>query len=188
MPKTLNEMYADLIGLNEGATGNIAYEFSHAKGGNSGYSFGKVQWDVKNNSGARLILSKIGFTPDEIQSIVNETVDPRQWNDRLLAGKDSIDAADQTQLSYCLDAAMNVVTAHGVPVSNPDGILALADHTNQFGSCGEGMMTWLLALGRPVTANDVLNFDLTETKYGKECPADCRRRIANVLKVVADNA
>ena len=183
MGKTLNEMFASIIGLNEGATGNIAYEFHHAKGGTSGWSFGKVQWDVKNNSGARLILSKIGFNPDEIQGIVDESVDPRQWNSRLLAGKVTIDAADVTQLSYCLNKGLNFAVDHGIPVENPSGILALADAENQYGNLGAGTAQFDTALGHPVTAADVLAWRL-QTKYGRECPDDCKRRIQNVMGVV----
>ena len=184
--KSLNEMFADVIALNEGATGNIAYQFVHAKGGTSGWSFGKVQWDVKNNSTARDILSQIGFSPSEIQSIVDETVDPRQWNDRLLSGKDIIDQADVNQLSYCLNQGLNFSTSHGIPVENPGGILAIADAENQYGSLGDGTATFYANLGHEITADDVLAWRL-QTKYGRECPDDCRRRIVNVKKVIALN-
>lgn len=185
--KTLNEMFAEVIGLNEGATGDLAYRFSHAKGGKSGWSFGKVQWDVKNNLSARNILLQIGFSHDEVMAIVNETVDPRQWNARLLAGKDVIDRQDINQLSYCLNQGLNFSTSHGIPVESPGGVLAIADAENQYGSLGEGTATFDKNLGHPVTADDVLAWRL-QTKYGMECPDDCRRRINNVKQVVNENA
>ena len=182
--RTLNAMFNQVI-LNNELSGNlrVAYEFSHASGGTSGYSFGRCQFDVRNNSTARSILSKLGFTAAEVLAIQDETVDPRQWNARLAAGSEIIDDADTTQLSYCLDGALDFATSFGVPVTNPEGILALADAINQYGSIGAGCAEFLKALDHPVVSADVLAWRL-QTKYGKECPTDCKRRIAGVMQVV----
>jgi hypothetical protein len=42
----------------------------------------------------------------------------------------------------------------------------------------------MAALDKPVTAESVLAFKLNHTKYGKEHPADCRRRYTNLIKIV----
>jgi sulfur carrier protein ThiS len=185
--KSLNEMFDEVI-LNNELSGNLdaAYRFSHAEGGTSGWSFGRSQFDVKNNSTARALLSKLGFTASQVLAIQDETADPRQWNDRLKAGAAIIDAADTDQLSYCLGIALNFATAHGIPVENPSGILGLADYCNQYGTPGAESAAYYTTLGHPVTAADVLNFKLNHTAYGKANPADCRRRYAGVMKAITD--
>lgn len=185
MEQTLNEMFDGVI-LNNELSGILAaaYRFSHASGGTSGWSFGRCQFDVKNNASVPTLLRKLGFTNEEMNSIITEAVDPRQWNARLLAGSAIIDEADTAQLTYCLDKALNFITTYGIPVESPGGILASADYCNQYGSEGQGAVAYYKPLGRPITAEDVLAFKLTLTKYGENHPADCRRRYAGVMKVV----
>jgi hypothetical protein len=183
--KTLNEMLDDVI-LNNELSGVLAaaYRFSHASSGKSGWSFGRCQFDVKNNSAARALLSKLGFTTTEVLSIQDETMDPRRWNARLLAGSATIDQADTAQLSYCLDQAMNFAINYGVPVQSPGGVLALADYANQYGAPGAQSAAFYKALGHPVTPDDVLYFKLHDTEYGGKDPADCKRRYAGVMAVL----
>ena len=183
--QTLNEMLDAAI-LNNELSGILAaaYRFSHAKGGKSGWSFGRCQFDVKNNHNALIVLSKLGFTMAEIQSIVNETVDPRQWNDRLASGSAIIDEADTNQLTYCLDQGLNFATSYGVPVENPSGIIGIADYANQYGAPGDGSAAYYKSLGRPITAEDVLQFKLEHTAYGQENPEDCRRRYDGVMAAI----
>jgi hypothetical protein len=45
------------------------YTLKHASGGNSGYSFGASQWDVKNNDEAKAILKAIGVNAALIQKM-----------------------------------------------------------------------------------------------------------------------
>jgi len=183
--KTLNDLFYDIILLNEldGDTAAIL-RFSHAEGGTSGYSFGLTQLDVKNNDQATACLRDCGFTDAEIQSIKDETVDPRQWNSRLNAAV--VQGYDTAQLAYCLDKAIDFGGAFQVPMENPSGILALADYINQYGLPGHGSADFYRSLGHPVTAQDVLIFKLGSTKYGKEHSADCKRRYDNIMKVLAE--
>ncbi|PKN20071.1 MAG: hypothetical protein CVU71_06860, partial [Deltaproteobacteria bacterium HGW-Deltaproteobacteria-6] len=55
LKKLLNDMYM----ANELKNGYGAYEISHAQKGNSGYSFGPVQWDLKKNDAGRDIFIDI---------------------------------------------------------------------------------------------------------------------------------
>jgi hypothetical protein len=183
--ETLNEMFDGVI-LNNELSGILAaaYRFSHASGGTSGWSFGRCQFDVKNNASVPTLLRKLGFTNEEMNSIITEAVDPRQWNARLVAGSAIIDEADTAQLSYCLNKALNFDTTYGIEVESPSGILAGADYCNQYGSEGNGAVIYYKALKRAITAQDVLNFKLTQTKYGRENPEDCKRRFNGVMKVV----
>ena len=188
--KNLNELFYDVILANE-LEGDVgaALRFSHAPGDKSGYSFGVCQFDVKNNDTARKCLEEIGFSDEEIQGIVAETVDVKRFNGRLAAGAEVIQKYDEAQLTYCLDKAMNFGGAFGFPVESPSGVLGLADYVNQYGLPGSGSARFYKSLGRPVNALDVLIFKLGSTKYGQEHGQDCRRRYGNIVKVLeAQNA
>jgi len=67
--------------------------------------------------------------------------------------------------------------------------LMTADTVNQFGSLGDGSAAHLLALSKPVTADDILAMKLT-WKYAMTVPggkADTKRRYSNVITVVKNN-
>lgn len=189
MSQSLNEMFNDLIFANElGSNPRLAYEFSDPDGirsGKSGYSFAACQFDVQNNSNALLCLKECGFTDAEIQGLVSQTVDVKPLASKLKNNKEIVDRWSEQQLSYCLQKALSFDVEFGIPVESPGGILAGADYVNQYGSQGNGAKAYYLALGRPITALDVLNFKLTNTKYGKEHSADCKRRHDNLLKILS---
>jgi hypothetical protein len=189
--KTLNEMFYRVIVLNE-LSGNLnaALKFSDPDGvhsGKSGWSFGVCQFDVQNNSQAIACLRECSFNETEIHGIINQTVDVKPFTARLKAHAEIIERYSTEQLSYCLNKATNFDLDFGIPVESPGGILAGADYVNQYGSQGNGAKVYYKALGRPVTAKDVLNFKLGNTKYGHEHPDDCRRRYNNILKVIAES-
>ena len=186
--RTLNEMFYDVILLNE-LSGNLnaALRFSDPDGvlsGKSGWSFGVCQFDTQNNSQALACLRECGFTEAEIQGIVNQTIDVKPLNAKLKAHADIIERYSTVQLSYCLDKALNFYTERGIAVENPGGIMATADAINQYGSVGDGFAEYMRKFARPVIAYDVLKWRM-QTKYGREHPDDCIRRIQNVLSVCA---
>jgi len=188
--KSLIEYFNKLIFLNElGGNPRLAYEFTDPDGertGKSGWSFAPCQYDVQNNPNALLCLAECGLTDAEIQGLVNQDIDPKPLAAKLKTNKDVVDRWSAKQLSYCLQKALDFDVAKGIPVENPSGILAGADYVNQYGSQGNGAYAYYKALGRPITALDVLNFKLENTAYGKKRPADCRRRYDNLLKVLAE--
>jgi hypothetical protein len=189
--KSLNEMFYDIIVLNElGGDLSLSLKFSDPDGartGKSGWSFGPCQFDTQNNSQALACLRECGFTEAEITGIVNQTIDIHPMNAKLAQCGEIVEKYSTAQLSYCLQKALNFDTDFGIPIESPDGILAGADYVNQYGSQGNGAKAYYQSLGRPVTAQDVLDFRLT-TLYGRNHPADCKRRIANVLTIVAENS
>ena len=184
--ETLNDLFRKLILLNE-LSGNLdaALRLSLCSGGKSGYSFGESQLDINNNPAAVACLKECGFSDLEISLLQAKQVDPHTFTPRLQAHADIIAKYDEAQLSECLDRALNFDSDHGVPLADTAAILAEADFDNQYGSQGNVQLAWLLALGRPITAVDILNFKLSETVYGKENPGDCKRRFANIAKVLA---
>ena len=59
----------NVIALNE-ISGNtaVAYRFSRASGGNSGYSFGRSQFDVSNNPAvSQFLRNKCDFSDEDIK-------------------------------------------------------------------------------------------------------------------------
>jgi hypothetical protein len=185
--ETLNALFRKVILANE-LENNLAaaLRFSDPDGvfsGKSGWSFGISQFDTQNNDQALKCLAECGFSSAEIQSIVKQTVDVKPFNARLAAHADVIAKYDEAQLSGCLTAALNFATSRGIPVVNPGGILAIADQTNQYGPPGDGTAAFYLVLHHPVDVQDVLAWRL-QTKYGEEHPADCRRRIQNILAIL----
>ena len=186
--KTLNQMLYDIIVLNE-LDGNLnaSLRFSDPDGvlsGKSGWSFGPCQFDTQNNSAALACLRDCGFTESEIEGVVKQSIDVRPLAAKLQANAAVVERYSTDQLTYCLNKAAAFVTDFGIPVESPGGILAGADYINQYGSEGNGAKLYYQALGRPVTAEDVLAFKLSNTKYGKEHPSDCRRRYDNLMKVI----
>lgn len=187
--QTLNSLFHKLILANE-LDNNLAtaLRFSDPDGklsGKSGWSFGVCQYDTQNNDSALQCLKECGFSVPEIKGIVEQTVDIKPFSARLQEHADIVEKWDTLQLSYCLNKALNFQTEHGLVMADNAAILACADYINQYGSQGSGMLAWFKKLGRPIVAEDVLSFKLNYTKYGKEHPADCRRRYANLVKLMS---
>lgn len=186
--KTLNELFREVILANE-LENNLAFalRFSDPDGtrsGKSGWSYGVCQFDTRNNDAAIACLKECSFTAAEIEGIVHQTIDVKPLAAKLIAHADIVARYDAQQLSYCLNKALNFDSDYGIPVAGTAAILAGADYVNQYGSQGQGAVAYYKSLGRPITAEDVLNFKLSCTKYGKEHPGDCRRRYDNLIKIV----
>jgi hypothetical protein len=188
--ESLNELFYKVILLNE-LSGNVSYalKFSDPDGvrsGKSGWSFGVCQYDTQNNANALLCLYECGFTKEEVTGIVHQNIDVKALEYKLKNHVDIIQKWDTLQLTYCLNKALNFDTDYGIPVQSPDGILAGADYVNQYGSQGNGARDYYKKLGRPITAKDVLEFKLNNTRYGKVHPKDCERRYNNIIKVLTE--
>ncbi len=64
-------------------------------------------------------------------------------------------------------------------------ILALADYVNQYGSIGPAFIEHLNEKDIDgLTIEEVQEWKLKHTKYGREHPKDCERRYKNILKVL----
>lgn len=190
--KSLNELFRCLILANElDNTIDLAFRFSDPDGGRSGksgWSFGVCQFDTRNNDQALKCLAAMGFTRDEIDGIVDQTIDVRPFAARLKAHSDIIAEYDEAQLSRCLFSAMNFCAAHNLPVVDTGAILASADYVNQYGSQGEQFAAFVKGLERPLVAEDILDFKLMHTVYGERFPRDCKRRYDNLVDLMKHNA
>lgn len=186
--KTLNELFRLVILANELSNNlKFALRFSDPDGvrsGKSGWSFGVCQFDTQNNGQALGCLRECGFTEAEIDGIVRQSIDVKPLAARLAAHADVVAKYDELQLSHCLNKALGFDERHGIPVADTSAILAGADYVNQYGSQGQGAVAYYRALARPITAEDVLNFKLAKTKYGREHGDDCRRRYRNIIDIL----
>ena len=188
--KTLNELFYLVILANElGNNLSAAWRFSDPDGasGRSGWSFGLCQFDTRHNSAALKCLAACGFTETEIDGIIAQTVDVKPFAARLAAHAEVIERYDTDQLSYCLNKALEFNVCHGIIMTDTTALLAVADYVNQYGSEGEGIAAYFndIDLQRPIIGQDVQDFKLSRTKYGREHRADCERRYSNICDIVA---
>lgn len=189
MDTTLNELFRKVILYNE-VDGNekAILRFSDPDGpsGRSGWSFGLCQFDTRHNDMAVACLKECGFTDEEISGVVNQSISIKPLEAKLNAC--IVAKYDTAQLSQCLNAALNVTTSNGIMALDTAAILALADYINQYGSIGLGFIAYLneLDLTRNITIDDVQDWKLNHTKYGKEHPNDCKRRYYNILRVLGE--
>lgn len=187
--KTLNELFYDVILQNElGGNPSAALRFSDPDGpsGRSGWSFGLCQFDTKHNDRALECLAECGFDQTTINNIVMQNIDVRPLSVKLMANSNIVEKYDQEQLTYCLNKALEFNVAHGIIMVDATALLCVADYVNQYGSEGEGIAAYFNGIDteHPITAQDVQDFKMNHTKYGKEHPADCQRRYDNILKVM----
>lgn len=169
-----------------GGNAEAAYRFSDADGpqGRSGYSFGLCQFDLSHNREAETILGQCGFTPSEITALKRQEVDARQYNQRLAAQRDVIDAADRRELAGIISHVRNVERLKAFRFADELAVLAAADYHNQFYMSINGKLaTYCALLGRPVTHADIFDFVLHQTAWGKKRPDDVRRRHSNVRRI-----
>lgn len=182
-------VFRAIILLNE-LEGNIAhaYRFSDPDGtnrGKSGWSFGVCQFDIANNPAATLCLRECEFTTDEIEGLRRQRIDIAAMNRKLACSSKVVDKWDNRQLSECLSVPLELCRKSGVRFADNEAPLHIADYHNQFYmSKGGKLHQFLLGLGRPVAARDILDFKLNKTLWGAERPDDVRRRYNNIVKVL----
>ena len=188
------ELLRQILLLNElEGNQNAAYRFSDPDGvktGKSGWSFGESQFDTQNNPIALECLKQCGFTLEQIDGIVKQTVDIKPLNAILKQKAEIIDRYDRVQRLSCLRRVKSIAVAKGIIYADDKAVLAAADYDNQFHMSAKmepGYLCYhLTKIGRPVTAKDIFKFKLT-TKWGRKRPDDVKRRAANIEKVFTDS-
>lgn len=195
MPRTQDELvglFEKVILANE-LSNNVAYAYKFSdpdgvRSGKSGWSFGRSQFDTKNNPLALKCLSECGFDDTVIKGIVNQSIDVAPFNAKLRAGQAVIDRYDLVQFRACICKAQAVIKKHGITLVDDTALLAIADYDNQYYLSDRDkpgyLVHYLKRLGRPASARDILTFKLEHTKYGKEKPGDCERRYNNLIRIM----
>ena len=169
----------NLLALNE-ISGNtrVAYRFSNAGTGNSGYSFGRSQFDVTNNKYARQFLKlECDFTDRDIKRLL--AMDPQidDLNAKLYKHRHQIDNYDKFHVSQMID---HVLKLQRLPQMDEEAFTHLVDYHNQFNLSIGGKMHRFLQSKKQIDSYDILNFKLNELKWGREQPGDVRRRWNNI--------
>jgi len=191
---SLAEKFRKIILANElGGDLNLALKFSDPDGvrsGKSGWSFGVCQFDLQNNSLAASCLRECGFTQDEIDGLIAQTMDPRPLEDKLRTAAATVARYDEVQLNGCIERAHYLLDRFSIRPVDDAALLAVADYDNQYGLSGVNkpgyLIGYLTGLKRSFIAHDVLDFKLNGTKYGREHPEDCTRRHNNVVKIAKE--
>lgn len=181
--KTRN-VFTEVISENEvGGDVNAAYEFSLAKGGNSGYSFGITQIDVNNNPWAGIALRDMEFTTDEVIALRSRKVtDLTPYDAKLKAHKDIVAKWDLKQIDECLTWPI-YLCADKVTWQDRRAFLGVCDYHNQIGmSKGGKLHSYLMGLKIPVTLEIIRDFKLG-ILWGKNDPEDVERRYETILRL-----
>ena len=170
----------NVIALNE-ISGNLkfAYKFSKASGGTSGWSFGRSQFDTKNNPNAiKFLKNKCGFSDSDINILLSTDDEVIELNNKLREHMKDIDAYD---LEHTQEMIKHVMSLSGMPeLENERVFVHLVDYHNQFNLSVNGKMHNYLKTLKIATCENILNFKLSQTKWGKERPADVIRRYTNI--------
>lgn len=170
----------NIIALNE-ISGNkaIAYRFSKATGGNSGYSFGRSQFDVSNNPFvSQFLRNKCGFTADEINTLLSLKKDIERLNEKLKEHKKEIDEYDLQHTKEMIKHSCLLLA--DLDVENEETFVHIIDYHNQFNLSKNGKMHKYLQTLNFATCENILKFKLENTKWGKTHPADVNRRYNNI--------
>lgn len=180
--KELNfDQVLEIISLNEvSGKREIAYKFSYAGSGNSGYSFGLSQFDVSNNATAREFLLKNGFTKVEVQRLLNMDKNIYDLNQKLKGLSHQIDLLDK---EHIMESCKYVASLSGIPPLSVKTFIHLVDYHNQFNLSKNGKMhNFLKANKNYLLSCEVLEWKLKNTKWGRENPQDAWRRYKNIEK------
>lgn len=170
----------DAIAMNE-ISGNLSvpYRFSRASGGNSGYSFGRSQFDVSNNRYAVIFLrKKCNFMSKDINILLRLDKDVSELNKKLREHKKEIDEYDLQHTNEMITYVGTLLS--DLDVENEETFVHLVDYHNQFNLSKNGKMHKYLKTLNFATCENILNFKLNQTKWGKEHPHDVKRRYNNI--------
>lgn len=173
------EKVMNVIALNEiSGNENVICKFSFA-GGISGYSFGRSQFDVKHNSKAREFLkNKCEFTVGDIERLLKLDKNINDLNKKLKKHRKEIDELDKEHIR---DMVNYVATLSGLPeFADEKTFVHLVDYHNQFNLSKNGLMYRFIKNKKILKSEDILNFKLKETKWGREQPRDVKRRYNNI--------
>lgn len=172
----------DAIAMNE-ISGNlsVAYRFSRASGGNSGYSFGRSQFDVSNNPFvSQFLRNKCGFTAEE-NTLLRLEKDVTELNNKLREHKKEIDDYDLQHIKNMIKYVGGILS--DLEVESEETFIHLVDYHNQFNLSYNGKMHKYLKTLKFATCENILNFKLNQTKWGKEHPQDVKRRYNNIKRM-----
>ncbi len=168
----------NVLALNE-ISGNerVITKFSFA-GGISGYSFGRSQFDVKHNPSSRnFLINRCNFTQAEIDRLLALDKNIDDLNEKLSKYRKEIDEYDMKHVQEMIDY---VSSLEDIPDISLKTFVHLVDYHNQFSLSKNGKLHSWIKEKDTLTSQDVQDFKLQQTKWGKEHPQDVKRRWNNI--------
>lgn len=186
----LLEKFRRILVANElGGDLSLAYHFSDPDGvrtGKSGYSFGVCQFDLLNNSSAAQCLRDCSFPEEAIAALKSQNITATEvaaLGVMLHKWSWIVDAWDRTEMERTLAHVLSTFEVVGLVIEE-SVLLHLCDYHNQFGLAPRGKcVRYMLALGRPITAEDVLDYKKS-TLWGQKRPDDVERRHRNIKEIL----
>lgn len=126
----------------------------------------------------KFLKNKCGFSDSDINILLSTDDEVIELNNKLREHMKDIDAYD---LEHTQEMIKHVMSLSGMPeLENERVFVHLVDYHNQFNLSVNGKMHNYLKTLKIATCENILNFKLSQTKWGKERPADVIRRYTNI--------
>jgi hypothetical protein len=164
----------------------LAYKFSDPDGiqtGKSGYSFGRVQFDIENNWIAIECLRACGFRPKDLDRLFEQRGDISDLDRKLSDKSNIVDQYDRSHVESSVHHCATVLGSSGVQLKDTETMIHIIDYHNQFYLSRDGKMhNWLKGRAGEINSKDILYFKLHFTKWGESDHGelDIRRRWVNI--------
>jgi len=189
----LDALRRALVANELGGHTGLAYRFSDPDGpGRSGYSFGLCQFDLRHNRMASQALLESGFSPVQVEKLVNQTCTEEELSRYNAAlgrspGRDFVDRLDSEELVRIVIHVAQVISNAGLALAGEEVFIHLADYHNQYRlDFGGKAVRHFRPFGRTITAADVLEYKLA-TAWGQKRPDDVKRRWNNIVKICRED-
>lgn len=182
------ELVAAAFTQNEiGGKTELAYSFSDPDGvrsGRAGWSFGRSQFDLSHNPLGRKCLAECGFSEKTIRELIiqDASLDMFELNAELVENFEIIDRYDRENFISSIEHCYWLLVQSKIQLADNETLVHIVDYHNQFFLSPNGKLHRWLA--RPevsiVSSEDILNFKLNETLWGRKRPDDVKRRFENI--------
>jgi hypothetical protein len=171
-----------------GGDESYIYQFSDPDGrrtGRSGYSFGRVQFDIRHNWDGIECLRDCGFKPGDLEKLFKqEEVDISDLNSKLRVRSSIVDEYDRKQVMHCIEHCMRLIHNSRVELLGKTPVFHIIDYHNQFYMSEGGKLHKFLQSSGAVDSSSILQFKLNRLRWGKIRPDDVKRRWRNVENIV----
>jgi len=185
----LAKFMLEVLTRNEiGSDRSKAYCFSDPDGvesGKSGYSFGRVQFDIENNWTAIDCLRACGFRPKDLDRLFEQKGPISDLNIKLEGKSYVVDRFDMLHTVESVEHCKRLIEDSDIKLSSVETFLHIVDYHSQLymsegGKLHRHLKSLMITARWEVDPKNILNFKLNHTKWGRERPDDVRRRFKNI--------